>query len=82
MMSVEKIKKSETKEAVFYEVTTDSMDEFLESEIEERIAEIDEYGPFSEKQMIPFITHKQNIPIYIIIFMCIIMHLWAYFTIE
>ena len=81
-MSVEKTLKSENKEAVVYDVTADSFEEFLNAEIEERIQEIDEYGPFSEKQMIPFITHKQNIPIYIILALCIIAHLWAYFTIE
>lgn len=81
-MSVKKTLKSESKEAVVYDVVADSFDEFLETEIDERIAEIDEYGPFSEKQMIPFITHKQNLPIYIILALCVIAHLWAYFTIE
>lgn len=45
-MSVKKVLKSESREAVVYDVTADSIDEFLDSEIEERLAELEEYGPF------------------------------------
>ena len=81
-MSVKKVLKIESREAVVYDVTADSIDEFLDSEIEERLAELEEYGPFAEKQAIPFLTHKQNIPIYIIMALCVIAHIWAWITIE
>ena len=55
-MSVKKVLKSESREAVVYDVTADSIDEFL--------------------------THKQNIPIYIIMALCVIAHIWAWITIE
>ena len=74
--------KSETKGAVVYDVTQTRSMNFFDAEIEERITELEEYGPFAEKQAIPFVTHKQNIPIYIIMALCVIAHIWAWVTIE
>lgn len=81
-MSVEKTLREETKLARVYDVKADSFEEFFDTELEERIREIEEYGPWSEKQMIPFISHKQNIPMYIIFAICMAAHLWAWFTVP
>lgn len=72
---------SEKNDEINVEVQADSVEDFLNSEIERRINIIDDQGPFGPNQVAPFITHKQNIPIYIVIAICCIAHIWAYVTI-
>lgn len=69
------------KEQVVIEVEADTIEEFLNYQVEERIKRLDDVGPFAPNQAMPFITHKQNIPIYIALAICLIAHIWARVTI-
>ena len=70
-----------TENEVKIEVDASSVAEFLESEAQDRIKLLDDVGPFGEHQVLPFITHKQNIPIYIVLILCLLSHVWARATI-
>lgn len=71
----------ETEDTVVYEVEAESIDEFYDEELEERLKVLDETGPFTEHPGIPMITHKQNTLMYIILLICLAAHIWARCTI-
>lgn len=80
-MSLKKELVKETANEKIINVEAASIDEFYDEEIQERIEELDKYGPFGDEQQIPFVTKKELAPIGIILAICYIAHLWAWFTI-
>lgn len=62
-------------------VEADTVEEFLEYELQCRLKELEDVGPFGPHQAIPFIKQKQNIVIYIVLGICVLAHLWARLTI-
>lgn len=70
-----------TNDEVVIEVEADTISDFLVYEIEDRVKQLDDVGPFGPNQAIPFIKHKQNIAIYVVLAICVIAHIWARTTI-
>jgi rRNA pseudouridine-1189 N-methylase Emg1 (Nep1/Mra1 family) len=70
-----------TNDEVVIEVEADTIADFLECEAQDRIKQLDDVGPFGPRQAMSFITTRENMPIYIVLILCVVAHIWARATI-